>query len=149
MCKPFGRITKPLRIRVRLRQLSGRSTSILFGNSSGAHADLLLYFLCLLNSRLLSDYLKSISTTLRGGWFRPFPQFMGQLPIKVPKTREEKHLGKQVNDRVVGIIKGKKRLADAHLSDHEREQLEREVEAHEKEIDGLVCTLYGVREIPE
>jgi hypothetical protein len=50
---------------------------------------------------------------------------------------------------VVGITKGKKRLADVHLSDREREQLEREVEAHESQIDELVCELYGVKEIPE
>jgi hypothetical protein len=114
-----------------------------------AHSELLPYFLALLNSRLLSDYLKSISTTLRGGWFRPFPQFMGQLPIKIPKTREQEQLAKQVSDRVIRIIKGKKRLADGRLSDRDREQVDREVEAHEKEIDELVCELYGVKEIPE
>lgn len=113
------------------------------------YSELLPYLLGLLNSRLLSDYLKSISTPLRGGWFRPFPQFMGQLPVALPKTKEEKRSAKNVSDRVIGIIKLKKRLVDAHLSDHERAQLERELEAHERMIDELVCELYGVKEIPE
>jgi len=114
-----------------------------------AYSNMLPYFLALLNSRLLTQYLKSISTTLRGGWFRPFPQFMGQLPIRLPKTRNERQLVNHVTTRVTSLITAKRSLADSNLSVRERDQLERQIEAHEKRIDELVCELYGVNEIPE
>ena len=46
------------------------------------------YLLGLLNSRLLDFYLKHVSTTMRGGYFRYFTQFLEQLPIRrmTPKT---------------------------------------------------------------
>ena len=39
------------------------------------------YILGLLNSKVLDFYLKQVSTTLRGGFFRYFTQFIEQLPI--------------------------------------------------------------------
>lgn len=41
-----------------------------------------LYILGLFNSKVLDFYLKQISTTLRGGFFRYFTQFIEQLPIR-------------------------------------------------------------------
>ncbi|HZL36822.1 MAG TPA: Eco57I restriction-modification methylase domain-containing protein [Tepidisphaeraceae bacterium] len=108
------------------------------------HANLLPYVLGLLNSRLLNDFLKSVSTTLRGGWFRPFPQFMKQIPIKLPETPAEKKQAEQIAQRVGRIIESRKKLQDRGLGDHEREHLEREVEADESRIDEVVCGLYGV-----
>jgi hypothetical protein len=40
------------------------------------------YILGLLNSKVLDFYLKQVSTTLRGGFFRYFTQFIEQLPIR-------------------------------------------------------------------
>ncbi|MGB3195962.1 MAG: N-6 DNA methylase [Phycisphaerae bacterium] len=114
--------------------------------------EFLPYLLGLLNSRLLDAYLKSVSTTLRGGWFRPFPQFLKQLPIKLPKIPAEKKLAEQISERVGEIIAAKKRLQAPQvgsLGQNERERLERGVEAHEAKIDELVCRLYGVDHIPE
>ena len=42
----------------------------------------LKFVLGLLNSKILDLYLKSVSTTLRGGFFRYFTQFVEQLPIR-------------------------------------------------------------------
>jgi len=49
------------------------------------------YLLGLLNSQLLDYYLKQVSTTMRGGYFRYFTQFIEQLPIKRidPKNKRE------------------------------------------------------------
>lgn len=41
----------------------------------------LKFVLGLLNSKLLDFYLKRISTTMRGGFFRYFTQYIEQLPI--------------------------------------------------------------------
>ena len=40
------------------------------------------YVLGLLNMRLLDFYLKRVSTTMRGGFFRYFTQFIEQIPIR-------------------------------------------------------------------
>ncbi len=120
------------------------------------------YLLGLLNSRLLGDYLKQVSTTLRGGWFRPFPQFMSQLPIKLPETKPESRLADRIVESVRTIIDAKAKLRGpatpfssikgglraAALSDRERGQLETTVDAHERRIDEAVFTLYGVDGLP-
>ena len=110
---------------------------------------MLPYLLGILNSRLLDGYLKSVSTTLRGGWFRPFPQFLKQLPIKVPETASDKKIAESIAERVHSIIVGRQSLCGASLGDRERERMERDIEAHEAKIDELVCRLYGVKALPE
>ncbi|MGH9799772.1 MAG: Eco57I restriction-modification methylase domain-containing protein, partial [Blastocatellia bacterium] len=56
------------------------------------------YLLGLLNSRPLDFYLKQVSTTMRGGYFRYFTQFIEQLPIKRidPKRKKEVALEKEI-----------------------------------------------------
>jgi hypothetical protein len=121
------------------------------------------YLLGLLNSRLLGGYLKQVSTTLRGGWFRPFPQFMSQIPIKLPETKDEKKLADRIVESVHEIMNAKDKLRapappfagakgglkPAGLSDRERGQLETTVDAHERRIDEAVFALYGVAGLPE
>ena len=101
-----------------------------------------------LNSSLLESYLQSVSTTLRGGWFRTFPQFLRQLPIKLPTTPAEKKLADQITQRVEQIIKLKKKLQGKQLGEQEKARLERQVEASEQQIDALVCRLCGVDTLP-
>ena len=54
------------------------------------------YLLGLLNSNLLDFYLKQVSTTMRGGYFRYFTQFIEQLPVKRidPKEQARSEAGK-------------------------------------------------------
>jgi type I restriction-modification system DNA methylase subunit len=63
------------------------------------------YLLGLLNSRLLDFYLKQVSTTMRGGYFRYFTQFIEQLPVKRfdPKNKRETKLEKEIVERVEAI----------------------------------------------
>ena len=63
------------------------------------------YLLGLLNSRLLDFYLKQVSTTMRGGYFRYFTQFIEQLPIKRidPKSKREAKLEKEIVESVEAI----------------------------------------------
>ncbi len=112
------------------------------------YRELHAYFTGLLNSTLLSEYLKSVSTPLRGGWYRTFPQFLRQIPIKLPETVAEKKLAGRIADSVRAIMTAKTALRDPMLSDHEKSQLERTVETHEKRIDVDVFTLYGIDGLP-
>jgi hypothetical protein len=103
------------------------------------------YVLGLLNSKLLDFYLKRISTTMRGGFFRYFTQFIGQLPIC--RTDFSKPYDKSRHDRMVSLV-------DQMLSLHKRLQaarteqdktlLQRQIAATDKEIDRLVYDLYGL-----
>ncbi len=63
------------------------------------------YLLGLLNSNLLDFYLKQVSTTMRGGYFRYFTQFIEQLPIRRidPKNKREAKLEKEIVERVEAI----------------------------------------------
>ncbi len=112
---------------------------------SAIHFPLLLG---LLNSSLLGLFLKDVSTTLRGGWYRPFPQFMAQIPIKLPESPEEKKLGERIIESVQAIMKAKLKLRDDRLSDRERNALDGEVDSAEHRIDEAVLRLYGVKELP-
>jgi hypothetical protein len=94
--------------------------------------------------------LKSVSTPLRGGWYRTFPQFLRQIPIKIPQTADEKKKANRITDSVRAIMAAKAKLqtGQAKLSDRERAALEGEVEFHERRIDEAVFALYGVKGLP-
>ena len=72
--------------------------------------ELMAYFTGILNSDLVSGILKSLSTALRGGWYRTFPQFLRQLPIKLPETAEEKKLAERITQSVRAIMEAKATL---------------------------------------
>jgi hypothetical protein len=71
------------------------------------------YLLGLLNSRLLDFYLKQVSTTMRGGYFRYFTQFIEQLPVKQidPGNKREVKLEKEIVERVGQIQTAHRRRA--------------------------------------
>lgn len=103
------------------------------------------YILALLNSSLLDAYLKSISTTMRGGFFRYFTQYIGRLPIRridftKPGERAE-------HDRIVNLVDqtfSLHRQAAAAKSPHDKNAIERQVHAASSQVDHIVSELYGV-----
>jgi type I restriction-modification system DNA methylase subunit len=103
------------------------------------------YILGLLNSRVLDFYLKNVSTTMRGGFFRYFTQFVEQLPIRtIDFTNPD---DKAMHDGMVQLVE---RMLDLHRkrnqakADSEKELFEHQIEATDKEIDELVYKLYGL-----
>ncbi len=115
-----------------------------YGISLKDKAHSLKYMLALLNSRLLDFYFKKISTPLRGGFYRTFPQFLGQLPIRLIDFSESGE--KKLHDDLVALV-------DVMLALHqrlpkavgaEREQLHRQIEKTDREIDNVVYKLYGI-----
>jgi hypothetical protein len=105
------------------------------------------YILGLLNSRLLDFCLKSISTTMRGGFFRYFTQFIEQLPIRRIQISDPDD--KARHDKMVSLVD---RMQELHKrsgvvkNPNEKTQLEREIEATDRQIDQLVYELYGLTE---
>ncbi len=102
------------------------------------------YVLGLLNSKLLDFYLKSISTTLRGGFFRYFTQYIEQLPIRPIDFLDP--ADKARHDKIVALVDGmlelNKKKHSGKLAPSELGRLEREIASTDREIDKLVYELY-------
>jgi hypothetical protein len=104
----------------------------------------LLLVLGLLNSTPIGNFLKAVSTPLRGGWYRPFPQFMEQIPIKLPTTVADNKLAERITQSVRAIMDAKAVLRQPKLSDRDTNQHHAAIEAHEDRIDKAVFELYGI-----
>jgi hypothetical protein len=103
------------------------------------------YVLGLLNSALLDSYLKKVSTTLRGGFFRYFTQFIEQLPFRTIDAADKRAVAH--HDQIVTLVK---RMLDLHKKlaassiPADKRLYQRQIDATDDEIDALVYELYGL-----
>jgi hypothetical protein len=101
------------------------------------------YVLGVLNSKLMSYFLKSICAERQGGFIEQKPVYVSQVPIKKPTEQQEAELTVlvnkmlQLNERLVSI--GDKRT-------DERARIEEEIRKTDAEIDGEVYSIYGITE---
>jgi hypothetical protein len=93
----------------------------------------------LLNSRLLGFCIRDVSTPLRGGFFRYFTQFIEQLPIQRPKPAVSRDLVD-----LVETMLGLNHRVRIETMPQRREQLQRQIDATDRQIDQLVYELYGL-----
>jgi hypothetical protein len=104
------------------------------------------FVLGLLNSQLLFWNLRLISNKFRGGWITCTKQYFGTLPIKVPLS-DSSH--RQKHDQVIALVEHivalREKLSQC-LVGHERDLLEGEVEATERQLNRVVYELYGLGE---
>jgi type I restriction-modification system DNA methylase subunit len=108
-----------------------------------------LYILGLLNSQLLDFYLRHISVPFRGGFYSANRQFLEPLPIHCIDF--DNPAEKKMHDALVAlvdrILELNKRLAPIRTTPcNERDELLREIERTDWEIDNLVYDLYGLTE---
>nr|QNO47127.1 hypothetical protein ANPEMHCN_00006 [Methanosarcinales archaeon ANME-2c ERB4] len=105
------------------------------------------YILGLLNSKVLDFYLKQVSTTLRGGFFRYFTQFIEQLPIRTIdfSNPEEKVQHDKLVSLVDNMLELQKKYHGARM-EQDMELYERQIKIVDAQIDGLVYDLYGLTE---
>jgi hypothetical protein len=104
----------------------------------------LKYVLGLLNSNVLDFYLKQVSTTMRGGYFRYFTQFIEQLPIPTINFSDDTDRKKMVKF-VQTVLDQQKQLRRA-VTPNEKARAEQRIRAAEGEINLLVYGLYGLTE---
>ena len=105
------------------------------------------YLLGLLNSKLLDTYLKTYSSSFRGGYYAYNRQYIDVLPIRpidFANPAEAAHHNKMVS-YVESMLAAHKSLATAQ-SPQEKERLERQIDVTDKAIDALVYELYGLKE---
>jgi hypothetical protein len=106
-----------------------------------------LYILGLLNSKVLDFYLKRISTTLRGGFFRYFTQYIEQLPIRPINFDDPADRAR--HEQMVALVE---RMLDLHRQaahpgpPQAKTVLQRQIAATDRQIDRLVYELYGLTE---
>jgi hypothetical protein len=103
------------------------------------------YVLGLLASPLLFRYLISIGTSLRGGFFRFWTQYIEQLPIRTIDFSDPEDAAR--HEKVVGLV-GRmlelhEKLAEAKI-ERERTVIGHQVSATDRQIDNLVYELYGL-----
>jgi len=103
------------------------------------------YILGLLNSKTLDFFLKRVSTTLRGGYFRYFTQYVEQLPIR--RVNFNDRGDKARHDRMVELVERMLSLhkeLDAARTPVDKTAIGRQIEATDRQIDQLVYDLYGL-----
>ena len=104
-----------------------------------------LYLLGLLNSKLLTFFYKSISSTYRGGYLRFIYQYLVEIPIYKGKTTNAEF--KVSRDRIVklvGEILGLHQQRSKSRTEHEETTITRRINAVDDELDQLVYRLYGL-----
>jgi len=120
----------------------GGGYGVTLKNETGLHSK---YVLALLNSHLLDSYLKTFSSSFSGGYFAYNRQYIEQLPIRAidfsnPKDKlKHNHIVELVNK----MLDLHKQLPNAKTP-HEKEILQRQIEATDREIDEMVFELYGL-----
>jgi len=104
-----------------------------------------LYLLGLLNSRLLSSYLRATSTPFRGGYFALNRQYIEKLPIRTANLSRpaDRAYHDQMTELVNHMLSLHKQRTSAK-TDHDKTVLQRQIDATDREIDRLVYDLYGL-----
>lgn len=110
------------------------------GNAESLH-----YLQALLGSRLLDWYLRQISSPFRGGYWSYGKRFIEQLPIRpIDFTNAA---DKAAHDRMVKLVDTMLQLHPrlaAAKSAHDRDLIQRQIDATDQQIDALVYQLYGL-----
>jgi hypothetical protein len=99
------------------------------------------YLLGILNSSLLSLFLRSVSTPFRGGYIALNRQYIEQLPIAEPRAP----IADQVCSHVKDMLALNRQHETARTPD-EKTRIERQIAATDQQIDRLVYELYGLTE---
>ena len=105
----------------------------------------ILYLLGLLNSKLLSAAIRANSTPFRGGYIALNRQYIERLPIR-PINKNDS-ADKNAHDRMVKLVEAMLALhpqLSAAKSEAQKEVIQRQISATDREIDRLVYDLYGL-----
>lgn len=101
--------------------------------------------LAVMNSSLITFIYKCISPAIRGGYLRFIFQYLEMLPIVQVKEGDKSK--KAIHEKLTALSK---KMASLNLelesakTPHERNLLQRQIEATNRQIDSLVYQLYGL-----
>ncbi len=107
----------------------------------------ILYLLGVLNSRLISFYAISHSPVFSGGYFKFSSPYLKKLPIRTIDF--DNPADKARHDKMVSLVEQMldlhKKLAKATIP-HEKQMIQRQIDATDRQIDALVYELYELTE---
>ena len=110
----------------------------------GANRDMLLYLLALLNSKMMNAYYRNFAVTNRDATPQLKNIDLDKFPIIVSSEKKKHDNLVALVDRMLEL---NKRLAPIRKTYcNERDELIREIDKTDKEIDNLVYDLYGLTE---
>jgi type I restriction-modification system DNA methylase subunit len=107
----------------------------------------LLYWLGILNSKLMWFFLSNTGTVLRGGYVRFKTDYLKPFPIRTIDFNNPAE--KNIHDKLVSAVD---RMLQLHNKKNalppsaEREKIEREITITDEKIDEIVYGLYGITE---
>ncbi|MDP2966509.1 MAG: Eco57I restriction-modification methylase domain-containing protein [Pelolinea sp.] len=102
-----------------------------------------LYYLGILNSKILWFFIKTTGYTLRGGYFTFKTEYLRPFPIRTINFSNPEE--KSQHDRIVLLAKRMLLLHKQHSrTPQEKENLKREIDTTDQQIDQLVYQLYGL-----
>jgi hypothetical protein len=109
-----------------------------------------LFFLGILNSKLLWFFLKATGYILRGGYFTFKTEYLKPFPIRTIdfSNPTEKAQHEKLVALVESMLELHKKHHDARM-DRDKELYERQIKIADAQIDGLVYDLYGLTEEEE
>jgi adenine-specific DNA-methyltransferase len=103
-------------------------------------------YLAILNSNLFWFFICNTSTALRGNAYRLTPEFLN--PFCFPEINLKDTKQKQIHDNLVALVDVmldlNKKIQTAKGS--QKDQIQRQIEKTDKEIDEIVYKLYGITE---
>ena len=101
------------------------------------------YFLGILNSKLLWFFLSNTGNVLRGGYFRFKTEYLKPFPIRLIDASQNGEIYQ--HNKLANLVKKSMGLLASNPSTpQEKESLQREIAATDKQIDNLVYQLYGL-----
>ncbi|MBN2043760.1 MAG: N-6 DNA methylase [Anaerolineales bacterium] len=106
-----------------------------------------LYLLGILNSKAVDFIMRMIASTKRGGYYEYKPMYMRQLPIRTIDFNNPAEVAQ--HDRMVALVEqmlGLHKQLAAAATPHEKDSLQRQIDAADGQIDALVYELYGLTE---
>ena len=107
----------------------------------------LLYWLGVLNSKLLWFFIKSTGYVLRGGYYTFKTEYLKPFPIRTIDFINP--TDKALHDRMVQVVEQiltlHKQLPNTKTG-HEKTHIQRQIDATDRQIDRLVYELYGLTE---
>lgn len=111
---------------------------------AGVQIDL-RFVLAVLNSPLLTYFLKETGTMLRGGYFRMKTAYLNPFPMRdidFTNPNDKAHHDRMV-EFVESMLKLHKNLQSAK-TDHDKKLIQRQIDSTDKQIDQLVYELYSL-----
>ncbi len=105
----------------------------------------LRFVLAVLNSPLLTYFLRQTGTMLRGGYFRMKTAYLNPFPVRTIDFSDPSD--KARHDRMVEFVETMLKLhrnLRAVKTNHEKSLIQRQIDATDKQIDQLVYELYGL-----